>query len=462
MRISTCLLSGIKFLLTTNQFFHFQIHSASDINKICNPKDLEESYWIELVHAADASEQCLNVTKEIFSRRFASNKISIHNAYGVLSVNVLKYFGHLITSLELDFIDNGDCTTDYISKYNAILRYANENCRRTVISIAIGFNPCGLNIFDQLSGPFEKAEIVKIDQPIVTIKMDNPRLNEIFPVVRKLTINYKIINNPRLIDCEINLLDELTIDGGLITNKSSDDTLKNLLKKNTRIQRITVSSPTYRTFQLMNEYLNNLEEINILHSIPDEGDDDGQEKIFFPKVKKLQIKLDVKCHQPTAITFGGEKLQELRLNCMPNDIDYEYFNTIYRYSNITFLEAHGQLKNIDLLKMVGKFPLLTEARFSFKSVTNDSIVKFIEKCKKLKIIEFRYYSIENALEEQLKASIGRNFTIYHEKFLGPTVPGIFVLNVKSPTTSSATKHVTLASGAFLSLFVMHICRTFFF
>lgn len=443
----------------------FQIQFASDgvndVHKMCNPKDFEESHWSELVHAADGSEQCLNITQEIFSRRFSSTKISIHNAYGVTGVNVLKNFGHLISSLELDFLDNGDCTSEYISRYNEILRYANENCQRTLISIEIGFNPCDLNIIDHLNGPFQKVEIVKIDQPIVTIDKDHPRLNEIFPVVKKLSLNFKIINNTRIFDCEINLLDELSIEGGLITNKSYDDILKNLLKKNVRIQRLTVTSPTNRTFQLMNKYLKHLEEVHIQHSIPNEGGDvDGQEELFFPKVKKLQIKLDEKCHQPNAITFGGERLQELRLNCMPNDIDYEYFNTMYRYPNITFLEAQSQLKNIDLLKMVGKFPLLIEAHFSFKSVTNESIVRFIEKCKELKKMEFRYYSLENDLEKQLETSIGRNFSIEHRKFLDSTVPGLFVLEVRPPAISGAVKHVPLVSDAFVLLFVNYMLVTY--
>lgn len=418
---------------------------------------MEESYWVELVIAAAASEQCLNVTKEIFSRRFSSHKIYIGNAYGEVSMNVLKNFGHLITALELSFIDNGDCQPDYIAKYNSIFRYVNENCRKTVTSIEIGFNPCGLNIFDQLNGPFEKAENVKIHQPIVTIAKDNPRLSEIFPVARKLGLNFETINNMRLIDCEINLLDELTIAGGLITNKSYDDTLKNLLKKNTRIQRITVSQPTYHTFQLMNKYLHNLEEVNILQSIAYAGDDDGQNELFFPKVKKLRVQLDENCQQPLAITFGGDKLQELRLDCMPNDIDYKYFSTLYRYSNITHLEANSQLKNIDLLKMVGKFPLLTEAHFSFKSVTNDSIVKFIENCKQLKIMKFEYNSYQNELEHQLITSIGRNFSIYHISFLGPTVPGRFVLNKIPQSTSRATTHMTVSSvGAFILISFIYI------
>lgn len=445
----------------------FQIHSESDdvndVHKFCNSKDFEESYWSELANAADASEQCLNVTQDIFSRRFGSIKISIHNTYGVTSVNVLKFFGHLISSLELNFIDNGDCASDYISRYKEILRYANENCRKTLISIVVGPNPCDLNIFDQLSGPFEKVEMVKIDQPIMTIDEDNPRLNEIFPVVQKLSLNFKTISNPRIIDCEINLLEELCIVGGLISVKSYDGILKNLFKKNTRIQRITVSSPTYRTFQLMNKYLKHLKEVHIQHSIPSEGGDveDEQKELLFPKVEKLQVHLDEECHQPTDVIFGGDRLQELRLNCMPHDIGYEYFNTLYRYSNITFLEAHSQLKDIDLLKMVGKFPLLVEAHFSFKSVTYESIVKFIEKCKELKKMEFRYYSLENELEKQLKICIGRNFTVYHVRYLGPTVPGVFVLKVKPLTISRAMKHdATLVSGACILLLI--IGHTLFF
>lgn len=199
------------FLPHSSQSNNFAIDGIKAEHKICNPKDFVDSHWIELTDAADASEQCLNVTQAVFLRRFASNKIHIHNAFSATAVNVLKYFGHLMTSLELDFIDNGECSSDYIAKYDEILRNANENCQQSLTSITIGSNPCGLNMLDHFSGPFQKVETVKIDQPVMTIAVDNPRLNEIFPVVQKLTLNFKVINNARIIDCEINLLDELII-----------------------------------------------------------------------------------------------------------------------------------------------------------------------------------------------------------------------------------------------------------
>lgn len=329
----------------------------------------------------------------------------------------------------------------------------NEQLKESVKSISFGADPCNLNTFDLVIGPFKKAESVAINyQHQLKINQHSRRLNDIFPLMRKLNLHFNTTNNLEFVDCEILSLDELTISGGLITNNTYDSTFDNFLVKNPLIQRLTVKKPTYRTFELLQKYSKRLEEIHILSSVY--KSDRKQPELFFPNVKILEINLDGDCHQPYEVTFGGEELQELHLNCPHEHIDYEFFNTLNRYPNIATLTATSGLENRDLLRMIGKFPQITKATTDFsKNVTSDSISKFIEKSNKLKKMSFKSHNLENPdeMEKQLQTRIGGNFIITMRE--GGDITHFTII-------SSATKHVT--SSVSISLIVLYLSRTFSF
>lgn len=336
-------------------------------------------------------------------------------------------------------------------EYRQLLQLANENCRKSVVSISIGKNPCDVNMFDDLIGPFEKAEYVQVNQPVVTINKNGFRFNKMFPVMRKLNLEFEIINDPTFIDCDFNSLDELTVGGGFLTNKVYDGMFEHLIKKNPHIKRITAKDPSYRTFQILHKYLDKLEEVQIQGKYRNYQQ---QEKLFFPNIKKLEINLYSNCLQPAELTFGGSELKELSLYCNQYYIDNEYFETINRYPRIKILNANYQLKDGDLLKMIDRFPLLTKATFTFSNdITSDSIIKFIEKCNRLAEMAFMSYELQNSdeIEKQLQAKIGRKFTIVMRKYEHSTY---FLLR------SSAAKHVT--SGVAIFFIAIQICHTFLF
>lgn len=420
---------------------------------MCGAKDFENSSWQEVARAADISEQCSRVTREVFKRRFSADLIFISNVE-LASINVLAYFGDLIKILQLNFNDYNDCNgkrENNVIKHRRLLHLANENCRKSVVLLTIGKNPCDVNMFDQLKGPFESAESVQISQPTVTVNKDNLRLNKMFPMVRKLELEFESINDPTFIDCELSSLDHLTVGGGLITNKAYESLFESLIKKNAHIKRITLRDPSYRTFQILHKYLNTLEEVQIQGKYQS---DPQNEKLSFPNVRKLAINLYLNCHQPAELTFGGQELQELFLYCNQAYIDDEYFETLDRYPQIKVLNANYQLKDGDLTKMIGKFPFLTKSHFTFSNdITSDTIIKFIEKCQKLVEMGFMSYELQHPdeMEKQLKTNIGGKFTIIMKKYEHSTYFEI---------RSSAAKQV--ASCAAILLIAIHISRTFFF
>lgn len=193
-------------------------------------------------------------------------------------------------------------------------------------------------------------------------------------------------------------------------------------------------------------------------------DDDAKNEIFIPGVRKLEInfKADSKCQTPVGVTFGGDELQELDIQCNQNDRNYEYFSTLYRYPNIKTLNAGFNLTDHDLLKMAGKFPLLTKANFTLvydlyshggSDITG--IVKFVEQCDQLEEINLHFTFARDTDKQEwimytdLKKRISDRFKI------------IYYLNKpmrieRNTRNKSNSKFVT--SGLVCFLIVIHICH----
>lgn len=282
---------------------------------------------------------------------------------------MLKQFGTdfiRYSSTKFHFASEGNCTPNKKSEYHQLLREVEGN-EGSVEDLEIMGDMCGLEFFDQIRFPLAKAERVVMKQSEMTIDStqtyNNRTICYYFPYARTFELSIGSINDRAFFDCEFHLLDDLTI-SGVILDESFDEILENFLIKNSRIQHLTFNVPTSRrVFQYVKKYLRKLRHVSISDKVLD---DDAKNEIFIPGVRKLEInfKADSKCQTPVGVTFGGDELQELDIQCNQNDRNYEYFSTLYRYPNIKTLNAGFNLTDHDLLKMAGKFPLLTKANFT--------------------------------------------------------------------------------------------------
>lgn len=380
---------------------------------------------MELARATSANEECLAVASHHFINRFASQRFNFSTDPD--SLEILKYFGGFIHSMKLYFADADNCDSNQTSQYRRLLQYSN---RYRVFDFEISGKLCGLNLFHEIK-EVVYAETVVINQKAVTIDTGrNLQLCKIFPEVRSLELNIESINDRSFIDCEFIFLDELTI-GGIILDETFDETFKNLLMKNSLIQSIAFKGPTnQRTFQLVKKYLRNVKYIGIFDRVHEF--DDNVDEISFPNVRKLEFRHGhgSECQLPMLISFGGDELQELSLNCYESDRNFRYFSTLYRYPNIKSLNAGYDLQYLDLKRITGKFPLLVKANFSilgdniYPEPEANMIKKFIEKCNQLEEMTFMYSSksdiyvqdlMEEAsrLENWLKEEMGNKFTVHY-------------------------------------------------
>lgn len=404
-----------------------------------------------LVRATKENKQCLNEASKAFANQYASQRLDF-STDDPDSLGILQYFGHFIQSSKFYFANGENCDPHKTSNYRQLLHHAHQH-RKSVVDFQIMGELCGIHLFDKIRDPFVKAEVAVINQRNVTFeKYDKPSLCEMFRNVRKLVLNIGSLDDPTFLDCEFDLLDDLTV-GGAILDDAFDETFQNFLIKNARIQHITFTSPTkQRIFQLVRKCLRNLKHVSIFDKVLD---DDVRNEIFIPSVRTLEInfKSGFDCEPPMGITFGGDELQELTLHCDMLDGNYKYFNTLYRYPGVTSLNVGYNLNDRDLLKMVGRFPLLMKADFLYLYADGDTVLKFVEKCDRLK---------------EMNCSFGDHILTQRTAFDLREKFG--VKSVEMNTDDNARlrferndSHSTLVTSGLVNMFVVvHICRAFFF
>lgn len=441
---------------------HHRFRKSRHIAVDCDSQILEKSNITFLAYAAGLNEHCSKLATDIFERRLASNFIEILTVDSV-SFDILKHFGHLIPNLAINLVRFGSlCTANEISKYRNFLQYASHYGRNSVINLRISYNEnCwntqyDVDIFNGIKSSFDRVENVSINLRGATISTNNVRLNKIIPNVRHLELNFESLSDPKFVAGEYPFLEKLSISGRLL-DKSYDEIFKNLLVENPHIRLVSLVQPSYQTFHHLKTFLKNLEEIEIHQSVRGER---PQETINFTSVKRLVLQFDRHgCHPHEGITFGPE-LNELVLECQPQNT--KYFNTLFAYRQIKKLST-GSTKWNDqnLLKLVGEFPMLTQAELVFhENVTVDSIEKFIWSNKKLNVLLF-HYALKSQPKEflkQLQTSIGNKFEIHANK--NDSKPDFFAIGHKTTIQSGAKQmgfnDITLLSATLIASMLGYI------
>lgn len=415
-----------------------------------------------MASATGRSEHCSKVATRIFEHRFASNFIEITTA-DASSFDILKHFGHLISHLTLHLIRFGNlCTANEITKYRNLLQYASHYGRNSVTNLRILYNEnCAnthydVDILNGIKSSFSRVEIASINLNGATIKTNNIRLNKIIPNVHHLELNFESLSDSNFIGGEYQYLDKLSISGRLL-DESYDKNFKNLLLENPHIRSVSMIRPAYQIFHHLKKYAKNLDEIEIQRSIRGER---LHETIHFSNVKKFVLRFDNhECHPLKGITFGPE-LNELVLECQEqND---EYIDTLFTYRQIEKLSTgKSKLNDRNLLKMIGEFSALIEAKFSFHNdVTVDSIAKFIRSSKALNMLSFWHISKSKPEEflNQLKTRIDDNFEIVLHRNKAQN-NGFFAIQRKAPI-NCATKQIGF--DALILIFAAQISCAFSF
>lgn len=336
---------------------------------------------------------------------------------------------------------------------------------KSVLVCETGGLLCNIRSFNNNTPPFNAQTVQIVQDNLALSTRDAKTLCEILPVVRSLELNFYYLSDPQFLDCSFSLLDELIVGDQLLLEKQ-EGIFANLLKHNTRIQRLTLKGQTNRqTYVLIEKHLKDLREINLLDSVIN-NDYNYQDRIFIPSVRKLKMTFSsaVGCHPPMKVWFGGAELQDLHLECDGAERNEEYFTILSLYWNITSLYAGRELDASELSRMVGKFPQLLTAKLHLQYIWDiEEFIKNSTNLQELIVDSSNRTSLPSDWKNRLEESLGDDFTVSIAPLHRNGTPFDYTYRVTRNNDDNGSSALTFVTSGLVSyLIAIHVCRRLFF
>lgn len=290
-----------------------------------------------------------------------------------LFLNVLKYFGHYIAKLRVNFEDLRE------EECYRIIEYIDHYTSNTLKELHM--DRFKKNHLENIQHPFKNIEVVSFEGKFNKFGSATLDLNELFPNLRALSLENIQVVNKCSIDLEFPHLKYLSIIFGSPKGLTETD-IKPMLINNPQIRNLTTGRTSMRFLQFISQNLANIEALDLPHLSWDYYND-GVELIF-QSVKKLSVK--VKNDQtPDLLEFS--QLTELELNCFP-DFSMQCVDYILKYQNLVKLDIVGStLENGHLSGLNGRLPNLISASVNIWSdVQAETIINFVKSREQLQIL----------------------------------------------------------------------------
>lgn len=299
----------------------------------------------------------------------------------------LKRFGHLIEKMNIQLYRSDDMGRFKIAE--DIGRYTSNSLK----SIRLAF--CSTKMVDKFQRTFTKLENLTISGDlspsgaIYSAHRPLKKLNEVFPNVRKLSLDYMAISDPSVLDVTFESLSHLQINFLNVPYEATPDVYFNytqpamlqLFKRNPLIQRFDLGGCYSMGFVYMAaEHFYHLHELSIEFA-PFKEKYDGP-KMSFPNLKKLTLRQNGKFFK--SATFP--ELRELFLTCAAKsctDFPKQNQNLIrlhiegYNFKNETILQLDERAPNLEDLFIKGN-----------SGIDMKSVIEYVEESLNLKMFRF--------------------------------------------------------------------------
>lgn len=378
---------------------------------------------MELTIAATENANCSNLIRKIFQHKYGATiftitgpfvsdeKIAIsedknHGSAFVRSFKIFKHlfnaFGNMIQYLKIDFehIDPIDGQT--------IVQYVNKNCVKSLVMLTL--EDCKASVLDDLNSTFPniiESTFSSSPSQRLTIKEDVPSLNNLFPKLNQLQIEYTRASDWKLIgDAFPNLkCVHVNLPKTKVEELPDEQFVVNLMQKSTEINHLSIKHSSLKLLKEANDLLPELENLELHYLAKNYLDFDG-DRINFDNVIGLTVFEDQSEFKiPEKIFF--HRLEQLTLNLQPEFSDtWIDFIKVQLNQTIFLLNLTvGVLSSEHLLTIPVVLPNLQTAIIRCGTdFTAGEIVTFLEKSKYLKQADM-IIQMENLQQEQLKGKL---------------------------------------------------------
>lgn len=316
-----------------------------------------------------------------------TNTIILYNFN--LTLAVLKIFGHLISSLLIDYESYNE------QQRIEINQFINKNCAETLSSFEIGY--CSDNEFASLPGPFINVKSVRLKHGI--LKTDNVRFDEIFPSVRRLDMGSMLYKNLSGFEYTFAHLEHLEIGSFEAVHTSK---WAKIFEMNSHIRSVSIYKCNLHFLKFLNEKIKKLEslEISIFDNVFNHDGDDIQ----LDDLKNFMI---VEAEFPNQLRRKPLVMPNLEEFTYPKNLGFEkigkWFDVLIQSKHLKKL-AVGECNYEQLMRIANELQELEDITTWYDSDNlAEDVISFIETGKSLRRVEFKHvgYTTQLVVKQQL-------------------------------------------------------------
>lgn len=321
--------------------------------------------------------------------------------------DTLRIFGDLVHFLDISFSQINETSK------KSIIEFINDNCTESLTQLHLkNCDGLTLNEFEKPFYKVKRTSFLSSSNPSNVKSKILIKLDQVFPELRSLNLKIVNVDDWSLIGNEFPNLRNLYIDLPEPTDEIYPD-LGSLFKKSQKINSLQINYISLGMLKEANNFLLDLRKLDILVDIFDDSYDGDQ--IHFSNVTHLHLYSAHNNPQvPAKIVFT--QLHELYLNIKESFTDewIKFFENQQKKTIYVCQLNFGDLNNKQLITIAEKQPNIQWATINPGNATNltvDAIVTFIEKSKKLSLLEFSRDSVNVAERAILQDKLSRYWTI---------------------------------------------------
>lgn len=314
---------------------------------------------------------------------------------------VLIHFGHVISSLRIEhyYLPN--------SRALEIYKLVNSHCSETLVHFYLSDEL--EDAIEHFSKPFKAVEFLTLDGEFKKLSSSKFTFSELFPAVCNLDLSLVRIQQ---IDCTDLVLPRLTFlyiriwDDQALYFSEAD--AAQLIKNHPKIRELILRYPSRNLLKIVANGLFFLEKLTLQHY--EERTDDDDEAIYFGNLNKLAME---RCARSMVsnVTFGN--LQEFQTDAFPSQC-IRWINFIESDKNLRHFQSTLHIHEAQIVRLAqADLNLEDVSILCAADVRVDSVMQFIESCKRLKRIQLRMLSINflNTILSALKQRFREDWII---------------------------------------------------
>lgn len=375
-----------------------------DIKDVCQERIFELLGLEDLVNVAEADDRLIKAAVEVFSRCHRDKKMEVivsstsnirPNYFQLrhdIAVACIRHFGHLMTTLSINFYSQGLHAPREIDIEEVI----SKHCTNSLVNLDVGFG--SLNDFETMCKPFAMVENLAIFGCCL-----GPKLSQIsiwFPNLVSLTLRRVEFFGLEFIEMKLTQLKTLVIydEDGEMTQQI----ILEMLRFNPQLESLSLHCDYDIHFlRSISRYLPQLEKLE-LWPPKDRFQSFDNQTVSFEMVTTLTLNALPGTDAVVNMPLVFPNLQRLKLYGFDqfNRLILDFINRCEHVSKVLLIPLASRYSKVhvsDFRTALETRPLLTELEFCAEQFEEDEIVNFLSECKCLKRAQLLFMQLPSWL-----------------------------------------------------------------